>query len=362
MPIRLPATNDQQPVTRRCRYRAARRPPLLWGGVYSTCIFCHTDLGKNEAIEHFPVGRRLAFDAAKGRLWAVCRACERWNLSPLEERWEAIEECERLFRDTRLRVSTENIGLARVKEGTTLVRVGEPQRPEMAAWRYGDQFHRRRRKHVALVSAGVVAVGGWVLAGPVMGLLGGASINLINIPNLLLSLRTVARVPVDGEVLELNRSMLRKVSLRPHRLHGFELEIPQHPSVGAFLPRANPPVVLEGDEALRAARILLPRINRSGGSSTDVQEAVRVLERARNPEQLFTRFASNGEDLHSLRTPSRLALEMSLHEDDERRALEGELALLEDRWREAEEVAAISDDMFLPSSVREMLTRFKKSE
>ena len=58
--------------------------------MYSTCIFCHAGLGSNEAIEHFPVGRRLAFDAAKGRLWVVCSACERWNLSPLEERWEAI--------------------------------------------------------------------------------------------------------------------------------------------------------------------------------------------------------------------------------------------------------------------------------
>ena len=85
--------------------------------MYSTCIFCHASLGRNEAIEHFPVGRRLAFDAAKGRLWVVCRTCERWNLSPLEERWEAIEECERLFRGTKLRVSTDNIGLARVKEG-----------------------------------------------------------------------------------------------------------------------------------------------------------------------------------------------------------------------------------------------------
>jgi hypothetical protein len=57
--------------------------------------------------------------------------------------------------------------------------------------------------------------------------------------------------------------------------------------------------------------------------------------------------------------PVRLALEMSLHEDDERRAFEGELVELEDRWREAEEVAAISDDMFLPSGVTAMLTRMK---
>lgn len=64
------------------------------------CLFCLQRLGNNEAIEHFPVGRRLAFDPAKGRLWVVCRKCERWNLTPLEERWEAIEECERAMRVT----------------------------------------------------------------------------------------------------------------------------------------------------------------------------------------------------------------------------------------------------------------------
>src|SRR3982750_3562069 len=126
--------------------------------MYRTCLFCAGDLGHNEAIEHFPIGQRLAFDPARGRLWAVCRRCERWNLSPLEERWEAIEECERLFRDTRLRVSTDHIGLARLREGLDLVRIGSPQRPEIAAWRYGDQFGRRRRRH--LITAGAVAAAG----------------------------------------------------------------------------------------------------------------------------------------------------------------------------------------------------------
>ena len=29
--------------------------------MYSTCLFCHAQLGANEVVEHFPVGRRLAF-------------------------------------------------------------------------------------------------------------------------------------------------------------------------------------------------------------------------------------------------------------------------------------------------------------
>jgi hypothetical protein len=41
--------------------------------------------------------------------------------------------------------------------------------------------------------------------------------------------------------------------------------------------------------------------------------------------------------------PVILALEMALHEETERRAMEGELAVLEAMWREAEEIAAIAD-------------------
>ena len=96
----------------------------------------------------FPSAAASRSTRRRGRLWVVCRKCERWNLSPIDERWEAIEECERLFRDTRLRVSTDNIGLARVPDGLELVRIGSPLRPEMAAWRYGDQFGRRRRKNL----------------------------------------------------------------------------------------------------------------------------------------------------------------------------------------------------------------------
>src|SRR4051812_25810928 len=111
--------------------------------MYSTCLHCHQSLGKNEAIEHLPIGRRLAFDSAKGRLWVVCSHCARWNLTPIEERWEAVEESEREFRRQRLRAQTDNVGLAKLAEGTELIRIGQPLRPEFAAWRYGGVFRRR---------------------------------------------------------------------------------------------------------------------------------------------------------------------------------------------------------------------------
>jgi hypothetical protein len=126
--------------------------------MYSTCIFCTKALGRNEALEAFPVGQRIAFDARRGRLWVVCRSCERWNLSPFDERWEGVEQAERAYRDTRLRVATENVGLAKLRDGTTLVRIGSPMRPEFAAWRYGDQFGRRRNRALLGVGGGIAGL------------------------------------------------------------------------------------------------------------------------------------------------------------------------------------------------------------
>src|SRR3954469_6305143 len=195
--------------------------------MYSTCLFCNGDLGRNEAIEAFPVGRRLAFDAAKGRLWVVCRTCERWSLSPLEERWEAIEECERAFSGTKLRVSTDQVGLARLREGTTLVRIGAPQRPELAAWRYGDQFGRRRRKHL-IVAATVVAVGGGLaIGGLAAGVMSASAINLVNGANGIRKLRTVGRLSVREKTIKLNRAIIDTIQLRPHELFDYEIVIPK---------------------------------------------------------------------------------------------------------------------------------------
>jgi hypothetical protein len=71
------------------------------------------------------------------------------------------------------------------------------------------------------------------------------------------------------------------------------------------------------------------------------------------------RMYGKGAMLAGMPLEVRLALEMASHEESERRAMEGELNLLEDAWREAEEIAAISDDMFLPLAVTEGLEEIK---
>ena len=59
--------------------------------------------------------------------------------------------------------------------------------------------------------------------------------------------------------------------------------------------------------------------------------------------------------VRKLPVPSRLALEMALHEEQERRALQGELKGLEAAWKQAEEIAAISDNLLLPEGTEDFL-------
>src|SRR5688572_18529358 len=112
--------------------------------MYNTCTFCYGPLGTNSVLETFPIARRVAFDPAKACVWAVCPHCTRWNLVPIEERWEVVDECERRFRRTTLRYSSGNIGLAWLAEDLELVRVGPALRPEFASWRYGRVLVRPR--------------------------------------------------------------------------------------------------------------------------------------------------------------------------------------------------------------------------
>ena len=82
--------------------------------MYQRCLVCHTPFPPNESLEHFPLGNRVAYDPSKGRLWAVCKECKRWSLAPIEERWEALDELEKIVRDrARLLSQTENIALQR---------------------------------------------------------------------------------------------------------------------------------------------------------------------------------------------------------------------------------------------------------
>jgi len=323
--------------------------------VYSTCMFCNRSLGQNRVIETFPVGRRLSFDAEKGRLWVVCPRCGRWNLTPLEERWEAVEDCERLFRATRVRASSENIGLAKHPEGLELVRIGEPLRPEFAAWRYGDQFGRRRKRAMLYAAGGVAVVGTVIVGGLATGVLSGAALGQSgNFMNAFVNGRTLARVRApDGTLLKLKNPDLQKLQILEGS-GGWELLVRKGKAEHHYL----------GEDARRVAGVLSSRINRSGARRTAVQDAVRFLDEHGSPDAVLraassqvarNTFKEYRGHLAKLPAPTRLAVEMALHEEQERRALEGELWRLERAWEEAEEIAAISDSLLLPEGAEDFV-------
>lgn len=343
--------------------------------MYSTCTFCHAGLGKNEALEHFPVGRRIAFDQALGRLWVVCPTCRQWNLSPLEARWEAIEEGEKLYRDTRLRVATEQIGLAKLRDGTELIRIGQPLRPEFAAWRYGTRL-RARRKQYLMFGAATTALLAFGAAGPAMSfaLASGAMIpfQILNFARLRhRGMNVYARGEDESGPFVITRSHAAgaRIVHAPSTPEGWALKVLRHRgdlplgSTTPFATRWDGASTLTGDAALALARAVMPQVNPDGASERRVAEATAMLESVSSMHELFRSRASRTIESDSssylAKAPPalRLAMEMAVHEETERRALEGELAALESQWREAEQVAAIADSLTLPERI---VARFER--
>ena len=125
------------------------------------CIFCYREFPANEMLEHFPLGRRVAFDPERGRLWATCESCRRWTLAPIEDRWEALEELEKLTTDlARLLAQTDNISLLKA-EKMEIVRIGRASLSEQSWWRFGRELmsrHKSYQRASLIIIAGIVAL------------------------------------------------------------------------------------------------------------------------------------------------------------------------------------------------------------
>jgi hypothetical protein len=360
------------------------------------CLFCAGRLGRNPLLATLPIGERIAFDPARGRLWVICPGCERWNLVPIEERWEAVEACERLFRGTRLRFSTAHVGLGYLVAGLALVRIGPALKPELAAWRYG----RYLRRWLPAARAGPWREAGRAvsdLADWGTGVLA-ARLGVRRNYDLAMWLRLKHRP--NRVIAVAAHDTGRPLVIRARHLETTELIRPD-PGQGWRLAVAHDGgrATIGGDPGLALAGRILARLNGGGAPEPVVRYAVTKLDDAANPEGYFARVAAiamrywwgrrpnEAPDLTTAdpevteaervalqltkrsfwgrggfgsepatplpRLPlvDRLALEMAANEDAERRAMEGELARLEAAWREAEELAAISDNLlFTPSA------------
>ena len=306
-------------------------------------------------VFHLSVLPRVTREERRGRAFSGrATARLRRGETPVEERWEAIEECERAYAKTRMRVATENIGLARLAEGLELVRIGAPQRPEFAAWRYGDDFGRRRRRYIALSGVLGAALMGKFVAGPLLGLTMGlattgfSALYSVGMGAMLIrDYRVRSRVAVPGEKRHavVRRSQLKKIRIQSER---DSLRI-RMPADGAAIsgPDHKREVTIEGDAALRAAATILTVANDAGADRETLTKATDIVSRQPDASRLFFEAAPAQVELTSIPDDMRLALEMATNEDIERRAMEGELAMLEAAWQQAEEIAAIADNLDL---------------
>jgi hypothetical protein len=313
----------------------------------------------------------VAFDEARGRLWVVCRACGRWNLTPFDTRYETIEDCERKFRSTNVRLSTDEIGLARLASGLDLVRIGKPVVPEFAAWRYGNELLRRRRRANLQRLLPRIGPTGLVLGIPLVAFGLGPAVGLAYSVGAIgyarLRTRSALALPLDGgQSLELTRDQVHTAELIRAEDEAEQWAVWVGCPPGGAPPGTRvedsgvgPRALLTGRDGRVAAARILPHLNPMGGTAATVREAVRWLEAVGGPERALRTYArsrwvrpafdSIERTLTTVHPEARLALEMALHEEEERRALRGELSILKWAWRREEELAAISDAIAAPT-------------
>ena len=361
--------------------------------MFSRCMFCHRDLPANETLEQFPLGRRVAYDPGRGRLWAVCPACRRWNLAPIEERWEALEELEKAVKDrSRLLSQTDNIALLRAGE-LEIVRVGRANLTEEAWWRYGLEMVKRRRTYQILTAAGVGGVlalmaGGAAAGAGVFGgwwIIGRAGRQLPKLSRALKFGRTAWRghavCPRCGSELTSIPFRTRGALIaRPEGEESVSLQFrcercdggmgwlggagprryerwsnptdrmgrrqgrrSQARALQAPLPQEGSGFLITGVEAEHLFRRVLAYQNFAGAKESQVRDATSLIESAGSAPSLTQRFTGTGRRLASVDGTMAIALEIAANEDRERRLLELELTALEERWKEEEEIAAIID-------------------
>ena len=349
--------------------------------MYSACLWCHARLGTNDQIPTFQVGGRVAFDPERGRLWAVCVGCARWNLAPLEERWEAVETCERLFRGTRMRASTGDIGLAVLPGGLTLVRIGRPLPAELAVWRYGRRLQRRRWASAFMPSAGTAGLGAGTVATLAVGAAASAAALSVAVAGIAAVVAGSATCGAAWAWAEDRRTRRPLTWVVPPG------ELPRPVLVGeaehaelhaaddggwALVVRhmTGQPARYEGAVAARLLGEVVTHVNRAGAARAVIDAALAELQAAPAAEggADYAAVAARRRDrgpfgapaLPLLPPPMRVALEMDAHERLERRALDGELAELERRWREADEIATIADALVERPDVERRMARLRR--
>ncbi|MGD2070144.1 MAG: hypothetical protein PVI57_15830 [Gemmatimonadota bacterium] len=341
--------------------------------MYTRCLLCQTPFPENQTLEHFPRGDRVAYDPGRGRLWAVCRACKRWSLAPIEERWEALEELERLVTGdagsphgrAKLLSQTDNIALLRAGE-LEVVRVGRANLTEEAWWRYGRELRERRQHHKKLtlagtIAAGAVMAGGWASGGmslvAMWFLWGNAPEKFTDAARWLrfgsAAWRGRARCEACGnEFTNLKFRDLGGIHLLPTADDRSPELSYRCPRCGGFREGG---LHLGGSDAERTLKRVLAYHHFDGADERQIRSAGRLIEEAGSPHHLARIVIRDGKRLGDLQRTGAIALEIAANDTSEQRMLELELAELEAIWKQEEELAAIVDGELTPLPLLEQV-------
>ncbi len=337
--------------------------------MFTHCVVCHTPFARNEELERFSTSTRVAYDAERGRLWAVCRSCKRWSLAPIEERWEALEELEKVVKDrAKLLSQTDNVALLSVGE-LDVVRVGRANLTEEAWWRYGRELTHRAARHQKLTFIGTAAAGAAIAGGWASGGLGwlGAWILWENAPQQLTQAARWLRF--GGSAWRGSRrctscgTIFRSVDYRdrahlilsPGTSPGNALSVTQRCPACGDLDEGG--LHLRGKEGDHVSRRLLAYHHHTGASERRVRSATRLIEEAGSPEDLTRLVIKEGRRLGDLQRNGAIALEIAANDTLEQRLLELELAEVEAHWQEEEELASIIDGELTPLPLMESIRR-----
>lgn len=333
--------------------------------MYRTCLVCGTDFRPNDTLEHLGRGRRVAYDPLRGRLWQVCRSCKRWSLLPMESRWEALEELERVVVDrARLLSSTDNVALLRAGP-LEVVRVGRAELREEAWWRYGREFRERREQYRKLTAAAAAGAAGLIA--------GSAATGGISFVGAWLIWRHTPRVVTrgarwwrfggtvwrgEGRCMRCGRRIGRVRYKERERLLVTADEGPPGVIVtcGSCTGRDDAGQRLGGHEGDRVLRKVLAYHHFAGSSEQRVEGAVKLIDYAGGTERLPAKMLGTGTALGELSDTGQVALEIAVHEHHEQLLLSMEVAELEAHWRREEELASIIDSELTPGPPRGALS------
>jgi len=336
--------------------------------MFKRCLVCHSPFLDNESLEHFPLGTRIAFDPGRGRLWAVCKECKRWSLAPIEERWEALEELEKLVRDrSRLLSQTDNIALLRAGR-LEIVRVGRANLAEQAWWRYGKELTRRRQKFRTLSTAGAIGAGAAIWGGMATGGMSFIAAWLLwdNLPNKIPDAARWLRFGGDAwrgrsRCVKCGYTFTRLAYRRRDNLILHRTDPSDPLAVSYRCPRCGDfrdgGLHLQGPEAEHTLRRVLAYHHFDGADDRTVTSATRLIQEAGSPNDLSRILLRDGKRLGDLGRTGGIALEIAANESAEQRLLELELAELEAHWKIEEELAAIIDGELTPLPLLETLRR-----